>query len=108
MNAASGQTAEPPLRMEVRDGVGIITINRPDRRNALSRALIAALGDAFRHAADDPAARCVILTGNGPAFCAGMLDATGSRRPDTPPATHPSHPAKPARTSGPPRSKADR
>lgn len=43
-----------------------------------------------------------------PAFCAGMLDATGSRRPDTPPATHPSHPAKPARTSGPPRSKADR
>ncbi len=50
----------------------VVTINRPDRRNALSRALIAALTAAFRKAADDPAARCVILTGTGPAFCAGM------------------------------------
>jgi methylglutaconyl-CoA hydratase len=50
----------------------VVTINRPDKRNALSRALIAALTAAFRKAADDPAARCVILTGSGPAFCAGM------------------------------------
>lgn len=50
----------------------VVTINRPDKRNALSRALIAALTAAFRRAADDPAARCVILTGTGPAFCAGM------------------------------------
>jgi methylglutaconyl-CoA hydratase len=49
-----------------------ITLNRPDRRNALSRALIAALTDAFRRAQDDAAARCVILTGAGSAFCAGM------------------------------------
>lgn len=50
----------------------VLTINRPDRRNALSRGLVAALTDAFLRAANDPAARCVILTGNGPAFCAGM------------------------------------
>ena len=55
-----------------RGPAAVLTINRPEKRNALSRALIAALADAFRRAADDPAARCVILTGNGPAFCAGM------------------------------------
>ncbi|HUR55069.1 MAG TPA: enoyl-CoA hydratase-related protein [Gemmataceae bacterium] len=49
----------------------VVTINRPDKRNALSRDLIAALGDAFARAAADDS-RCVILTGNGPAFCAGM------------------------------------
>src|SRR5438105_2215227 len=57
---------------ELRPPAAVLTINRPDKRNALSRALIAALGDAFRRAADDPAARCVILTGSGTAFCAGM------------------------------------
>lgn len=50
----------------------VVTINRPDKRNALSRALIAELTAAFHRAAADTAARCVILTGSGPAFCAGM------------------------------------
>ena len=50
----------------------LIAIHRPDKRNALSRALIAALHEAFLRAADDPLARSVILTGSGPAFCAGM------------------------------------
>jgi methylglutaconyl-CoA hydratase len=56
----------------LRAPAALITINRPDKRNALSRALIAALSDAFRLAAADDAARAVILTGSGPAFCAGM------------------------------------
>jgi methylglutaconyl-CoA hydratase len=55
-----------------REPAAVVTINRPDKRNALSRDLIAGLLVAFSRAADDPAARCVILTGNGPAFCAGM------------------------------------
>jgi len=55
-----------------RGSAALITINRPDKRNALSRALIASLSDAFHRAANDSAVRCVILTGNGPAFCAGM------------------------------------
>jgi methylglutaconyl-CoA hydratase len=50
----------------------VLTMNRPDRRNALSRDLIAALTEAFERARDDAAARCVILTGAGNAFCAGM------------------------------------
>src|SRR5438132_5332841 len=50
----------------------VITLNRPDRRNALSRALIAALTEAFQRVREDPAARCVILTGAGSVFCAGM------------------------------------
>jgi methylglutaconyl-CoA hydratase len=50
----------------------LITLNRADKRNALSRELIAGLAAAFAKARDDPAARCVILTGAGPVFCAGM------------------------------------
>jgi methylglutaconyl-CoA hydratase len=50
----------------------MITLNRPDKRNALSRALIQALTDAVHRAKVDPEARSVILTGEGPAFCAGM------------------------------------
>jgi methylglutaconyl-CoA hydratase len=50
----------------------VITLNRADKRNALSRALIAALTGAFERARDDPAARSVILTAAGIVFCAGM------------------------------------
>jgi methylglutaconyl-CoA hydratase len=53
-------------------GAVLLTMNRADRRNALSRGLINALGDAFSRAKADPAARIVILTGAGPVFCAGM------------------------------------
>src|SRR5262249_19912961 len=48
------------------------TLNRPERRNALSRGLITALTEAFQRVREDPAARCVILTGAGSVFCAGM------------------------------------
>jgi methylglutaconyl-CoA hydratase len=50
----------------------VLTLNRADKRNALSRALIAALGEGFQKARADESARCVILTGAGPVFCAGM------------------------------------
>jgi methylglutaconyl-CoA hydratase len=60
------------VRYEVRAPAVLLTINRPDRRNALSRGLIAALTEAFGRAKDDAAARCVILTGAGNSFCAGM------------------------------------
>jgi methylglutaconyl-CoA hydratase len=56
-----------------RDGsTAVLTLNRADRRNALSRVLIAAIDDAVKRAGEDAAVRSVILTGNGPAFCAGM------------------------------------
>jgi methylglutaconyl-CoA hydratase len=60
------------VRYEHRPPAVLLTLNRPDKRNALSRALIAALTAAVERARDDPAARCVLVTGAGPAFCAGM------------------------------------
>jgi methylglutaconyl-CoA hydratase len=60
------------VRYEMQGPAAVLTMNRPDRRNALSRGLIAALADAFARAAADPAARCVVLTGDGSSFCAGM------------------------------------
>ncbi len=50
----------------------IVTINRPDKRNALSREVIAQLTATFQRASVDPLVRCIILTGAGSAFCAGM------------------------------------
>jgi methylglutaconyl-CoA hydratase len=60
------------VRYEHRDQAAIVALNRPDKRNALCRDLIRELTHAFRTAANDSNVRCVILTGNGPAFCAGM------------------------------------
>jgi enoyl-CoA hydratase/carnithine racemase len=53
------------------DGVLLIALNRPDRRNAIDDAMAAALRDAFERAAGDAAVRAVILTGEGKAFSAG-------------------------------------
>ena len=59
------------VEQEVSDGIAVLALNRPDRRNALSGALVEALIDALRVRGADPAVRVVILTGRGPAFCAG-------------------------------------
>lgn len=60
------------VTFEVNSPAAVITLNRADKRNALSRALINELADAFERAKSDPAARCVILAAAGPVFCAGM------------------------------------
>jgi len=60
------------VRYEVRKSAAILTLERAEKRNALSRELIAALAKTIEHAGNDPDARCVVLTGDGPAFCAGM------------------------------------
>jgi methylglutaconyl-CoA hydratase len=57
---------------EVRGSAALLTINRPDRRNALSRGLIASLDAAVERAGKDSAVRSLILTGAGSSFCAGM------------------------------------
>ncbi len=64
--------SEALVLYEIKASAAVLTINRPDRRNAISRALIQALIEAFERARDDGAARSVILTGAGSVFCAGM------------------------------------
>jgi methylglutaconyl-CoA hydratase len=64
--------ADPLVTYQHRPPAVVITLNRADKRNALSRPLIIAIGDAFERAKCDTAARCVILTAAGSVFCAGM------------------------------------
>jgi enoyl-CoA hydratase/carnithine racemase len=65
------------LLYEVADGVATVTINRPERRNAMSWTVMTELRAAFAAAKSDDAVRVVVLTGAGDkAFCAGA-DLTG-------------------------------
>lgn len=67
----SGQAAQALLLRDRRGPVLTLTLNRPDKRNALSADLVAALKDALAEAADDDGVRVVVLTGAGKAFSAG-------------------------------------
>ncbi len=64
-------TGTEDLRAEIDDGVAVITMNRPDRRNAFSPAMLSALGTVLAQVEIDEAVGCVVLTGAGGAFCAG-------------------------------------
>jgi enoyl-CoA hydratase/carnithine racemase len=61
-----------PVRTETQGAVRIITLNRPDKRNAISSALSAALFHALEDADADPSVHVMLLTGADPAFCAGV------------------------------------
>lgn len=61
----------PVLLIEDRSAVRILTMNRPEKRNALNSELTQALLDALRKAGEDESVGCVVLTGAGPGFCAG-------------------------------------
>jgi len=60
------------LRYAVEDRVAVLTVNRPERMNAWTPTLERALREALQQAGADPQVRCVVLTGAGRAFCAGM------------------------------------
>jgi 2-(1,2-epoxy-1,2-dihydrophenyl)acetyl-CoA isomerase len=64
-------TGTDDLQAEVRSGVGVITLNRPERRNAMSPAMIGALKAALADFESAPDVGAVVLTGAGGAFCAG-------------------------------------
>jgi enoyl-CoA hydratase/carnithine racemase len=55
----------------VQDHICTITLNRPERRNALNPLAYAEIAQAFRAASADPDVRCVVVTGSDPAFCSG-------------------------------------
>jgi enoyl-CoA hydratase/carnithine racemase len=60
------------LSIERRDEVALVTLQRPDKRNALSIELRLELADAFKALSSDDDIGCVVLTGAGGAFCSGM------------------------------------
>ncbi len=75
------------ITYEVADGYATVTLNRPEKRNALSRPLLAELEAALWDADDDKSVHCVVLKGAGPDFCsgydlAGMQEFSG--QPDRP------------------------
>lgn len=71
------------LRTDI-DGVAVLTMNRPHRRNALDGSLLDALSEGIRRADADSAVEVIVLTGADPAFCAGLdlkeLGETGANR----------------------------
>lgn len=85
--------SEPVLLVDRKDGIATLTLNRPDKLNALSMELLQALVDELERLRNDPEIGVVILTGAGRAFCAGldlkeMGDPNGPRadvaQPDPP------------------------
>ncbi len=80
---AAIETGTEDLLVRIEDGVAVLTMNRPARRNALSPAMLGALGTALEEAEVNDDVACVVLTGAGGAFCAGgdvkaMAESTGS------------------------------
>jgi methylglutaconyl-CoA hydratase len=73
------RAGETVLLSELRDGVVRLTLNRPDRRNALDDALVRGLTSAIREVSTEPDARVVVIRGAGPDFCAGA-DLSALRR----------------------------
>lgn len=59
------------LKYEVSNRIAFITLNRPEKRNALSHELVSELHEAFDAAANDDAAKVIVLRAEGEAFCAG-------------------------------------
>jgi enoyl-CoA hydratase/carnithine racemase len=82
---AASETA-PEVLYAVDAGIATITLNRPERMNAISRPMLAQLSTHLLHADADENVRAVILTATGRAFCAGLdlAAATGPRRDDQP------------------------
>ena len=60
------------LEVQQNERVRRIALNRPEKRNALSLELCRAILQALENASEDPSVGAILLTGNGPSFCAGM------------------------------------
>lgn len=65
------ETGTDQLKCEAENGVATITLNRPDKRNALSNELTPALRQMLLTVEAEPSVRCVVVTGAGRAFCSG-------------------------------------
>jgi len=76
--------AQLPLSRE--GSVAVLTIDRPDKRNAMTTAMWTALPEVLAEVADDPGIRVLVVTGRGPSFCAGadISDLLGGADPADP------------------------
>lgn len=70
--STTDSSVESSVLYTVVDGVGTITLNRPEAMNSLDIATKVLLRETVLQAAEDPAVRCVVLTGTGRAFCTGQ------------------------------------
>ena len=87
MTAEAEISSQAVLLDRFENGVLTLTLNRPERLNALNGALIEALSDGIKRAGTDPECRAVLITGAGRGFCAGAdlanrAFAPGYARPD--------------------------
>src|SRR6478735_7073236 len=87
MAAEAEASSQPVLLDRLEGGVLTLTLNRPERLNALNTALIEALSAGITRAGAEPECRAVLITGAGRGFCAGADLANrafspGDARPD--------------------------
>ncbi|OPX11590.1 crotonase/enoyl-CoA hydratase family protein [Mycobacterium sp. AT1] len=85
---SEGATDVPATLSERRGNVLLITLNRPEARNAVNAAVSTGLGDALHAAQHDPDVRAIVVTGAGQSFCAGADLKAISRRENI---FHPEH-----------------
>jgi crotonobetainyl-CoA hydratase len=85
---AETETAAPGALTERRGNVLLITLNRPEARNAINASVSIAVGDALAEAQNDPEVRAVVITGAGQTFCAGADLKAIARRENL---YHPEH-----------------
>ncbi|MBJ7386041.1 MAG: crotonase/enoyl-CoA hydratase family protein [Mycolicibacterium sp.] len=85
---AETETAAPGALTERRGNVLLITLNRPEARNAINASVSIAVGDALDEAQHDPEVRAVVITGAGQTFCAGADLKAIARRENL---YHPEH-----------------
>ncbi len=67
-----GTYAYQTVLVDAKDGVGVLTLNRPEKRNAMSPQLHLDVSDALEKVRYDPEIRVLVITGAPPAFCGGM------------------------------------
>jgi enoyl-CoA hydratase/carnithine racemase len=84
------------LTVVVADGVALLTLNRPERRNAYTAEMGALLNRAYRQCDDDDAVRAIVLTGAGDAFCSGADFSSATSPFDAPAADFTASPTDPA------------